>query len=614
VCRLTRTGRARIVLRFMSIELTRNFCIIAHIDHGKTTLSDRLLERTGTIHERDKQDQLLDSMDLERERGITIKAHPVTMRYTSKAGEDYRLNLLDTPGHVDFAYEVSRSLAACEGALLIVDAAQGVEAQTVANVHLAHKQGLTIVPVINKIDLPNADVPAVHKQLEEILAIPAEEALEASAKVGIGIEEILEAVVHRIPPPQKPTDETLRGLVFDSVFDIYRGVVAYVRVFSGGIEADQAVKLINNDARYEIKEVGVFTPKMLSQAKLEAGDVGYFIANIKSTADIKIGDTITDQRNPAREPLPGFQEIHPMVFSGIYPINTGDFEHLKTAIGKLRLNDSAFVYQPESSVALGFGFRCGFLGLLHMEIIQERLRREYDMDIIATSPSVIYEIETTRGETMLVDNPAHLPDPSVIEEIREPIVKAYLLCPNESIGDILQLILEKRGLMDHTESLDTRRVMLHCELPLNEILVDFNDKIKSITRGYGSMDYEHAGYRSAKLVKLDLLVNGEPVDAFSTIVHKDRAEARGRQLAAKLKEVIPRQLYQVAIQAAIGGKIIARESVSALRKNVTAKCYGGDITRKRKLLEKQKEGKKRMKSIGKINIPQEAFIQVLKAQ
>ena len=598
----------------MSIELTRNFCIIAHIDHGKTTLSDRLLERTGTIHERDKQDQLLDSMDLERERGITIKAHPVTMRYTSKAGDDYRLNLLDTPGHVDFAYEVSRSLAACEGALLIVDAAQGVEAQTVANVHLAHKQGLTIVPVINKIDLPNADVPAVHKQLEEILAIPAEEALEASAKVGIGIEEILEAVVQRIPPPQKPADETLRGLVFDSVFDIYRGVVAYVRVFSGGIEADQAVKLINNDARYEIKEVGVFTPKMLSQAKLEAGDVGYFIANIKSTADIKIGDTITDQRNPAREPLPGFQEIHPMVFSGIYPINTGDFEHLKTAIGKLRLNDSAFVYQPESSVALGFGFRCGFLGLLHMEIIQERLRREYDMDIIATSPSVIYEIETTRGETVLVDNPAHLPDPSVIEDIREPIVKGYVLCPNESIGDILQLILEKRGLMDHTESLDTRRVMLHCELPLNEILVDFNDKIKSITRGYGSMDYEHAGYRPAKLVKLDLLVNGEPVDAFSTIVHKDRAEARGRQLAAKLKEVIPRQLYQVAIQAAIGGKIIARESVSALRKNVTAKCYGGDITRKRKLLEKQKEGKKRMKSIGKINIPQEAFIQVLKAQ
>ena len=598
----------------MGLELTRNFCIIAHIDHGKTTLSDRLLERTGTIHERDKQDQLLDSMDLERERGITIKAHPVAMKYLAKSGETYRLNLLDTPGHVDFAYEVSRSLAACEGALLIVDAAQGVEAQTVANVHLAHKQGLTIVPVINKIDLPNADVPAVHRQLEEILAIPSEEALEASAKMGLGIEEILEAIVHRIPSPKEPADGILRALVFDSVFDVYRGVVGYVRVVSGKIEQGQAIKLMNNDTKYEIKEVGVFTPKMYEQARLNPGDVGYFIANIKTTADMKIGDTITDQRNPAREALPGFQEIHPMVFSGIYPINTGDFEHLKGAIAKLRLNDSAFVYAPESSVALGFGFRCGFLGLLHMEIIQERLRREYNMDIIATSPSVVYEIFTTRGETLLIDNPAHLPDPSLIDEIREPIVKAYVLCPNENIGDILQLILEKRGQMDHTETLDTRRVMLHCELPLNEILVDFNDKIKSMTRGYGSMDYEHFGYRAAKLVKLDVLVNGEPVDAFSMIVHRDRAEARGRQLAAKLKEVIPRQLYQVAIQAAIGGKIVARESVSALRKNVTAKCYGGDITRKRKLLEKQKEGKKRMKSIGKINIPQEAFIEVLKSQ
>jgi len=599
---------------FMGTELTRNFCIIAHIDHGKTTLSDRLLETTGTIHERDKQDQLLDSMDLERERGITIKAHPVTMNYRAKSGENYRLNLLDTPGHVDFAYEVSRSLAACEGALLIVDAAQGVEAQTVANVHLAHKQGLTIVPVINKIDLPNADVASVHRQLEEILAIPSEEAIHASAKMGTGIEEILEAIVHRIPSPEKPKDATLRALVFDSVFDVYRGVIGHVRVVSGKMEPGQAIRMMSNDGRYEIKEVGVFTPKMFVQPKLSAGDVGYFIANVKTIADMKIGDTITDQRNPARQALPGFQEIHPMVFSGIYPINTGDFEHLKTAIGKLRLNDSAFVYTPESSVALGFGFRCGFLGLLHMEIIQERLRREYDMDIIATSPSVIYEIETTRGETILIDNPAHLPDPSQIKEIREPIVKAYVLCPNENIGDLLQLILEKRGQMDHTETLDSRRVMLHCELPLNEILVDFNDKIKSITRGYGSMDYEHAGYRVAKLVKLDLLVNGEPVDAFSTIVHKDRAEGRGRQLASKLKEVIPRQLYQVAIQAAIGGKIIARESVSALRKNVTAKCYGGDITRKRKLLEKQKEGKKRMKSIGKINIPQEAFIEVLKAQ
>jgi len=598
----------------MAIELTRNFCIIAHIDHGKTTLSDRLLERTGTIQERERQDQLLDSMDLERERGITIKAHPVAMRYSSKDGETYRLNLLDTPGHVDFAYEVSRSLAACEGALLVIDAAQGVEAQTVANVHLAHKQGLTIIPVINKIDLPNADVASVQRQLEEILAIPAEEAIQASAKIGIGIDEILEAIVKRIPPPQSSPDNTLRALVFDSVFDVYRGVIGYVRVVSGTMEANHAIMLMSNNSRYEIKEVGVFTPKMRVQEQLNPGDVGYFIANIKSTADIKIGDTITDQRHPAREPLLGFQEIHPMVFSGIYPINTGDFEHLKTAIGKLRLNDSAFVYQPESSVALGFGFRCGFLGLLHMEIIQERLRREYNMDIIATSPSVVYEVVTTGDEKSLIDNPAHLPNPSIIREIREPIVSAYVLCPNENIGDILQLILEKRGQMERTESLDTRRVMLHCELPLNEILVDFNDKIKSITRGYGSMDYEHAGYRAAKLVKLDVLVNGEPVDAFSTIVHQDRAEARGRQLAAKLKEVIPRQLYAVAIQAAIGGKIIARETVSALRKNVTAKCYGGDITRKRKLLEKQKEGKKRMKSIGKINIPQEAFIEVLKAQ
>jgi GTP-binding protein LepA len=597
----------------MAIELTRNFCIIAHIDHGKTTLSDRLLETTGTIHDREKQDQLLDSMDLERERGITIKAHPVAMRYTAKDGQEYHLNLLDTPGHVDFAYEVSRSLAACEGALLIIDAAQGVEAQTVANVHLAHKQGLTIVPVINKIDLPNADLPSVHRQLEEILAIPAEEAIDCSAKMGIGIDEILEAVVHRIPPPPQPADNVLRALVFDSVFDIYRGVVAYVRVFSGKVETNQQIKVMSTDTRYEVKEVGVFTPKMFEQPTLQAGDVGYVIANIKTTSELKIGDTMTDLRHPAKKPLPGFQEIHPMVFSGIYPINTADFEHLKTAIGKLRMNDSAFVYQPESSVALGFGYRCGFLGLLHMEIIQERLRREYDMDIIATSPSVIYEILTTRGEVVQVDNPAHLPDPSVIEEIREPIVRAYILCPNESIGDILQLILEKRGTMDHTESLDTRRVMLHCELPLNEILVDFNDKIKSISRGYASMDYEHAGYRASKLVKLDLLVNGEPVDAFSTIVHRDRAESRGRQLASKLKEVIPSQLYQVAIQAAIGGKIVARETISALRKNVTAKCYGGDITRKRKLLEKQKEGKKRMKSIGKINIPQEAFIQVLKS-
>jgi len=592
--------------------LTRNFCIIAHIDHGKTTLSDRLLESTGTIADRDKQDQLLDSMDLERERGITIKAHPVTMNYSAKDGQTYRLNLLDTPGHVDFSYEVSRSLAACEGAILVVDAAQGVEAQTVANVHLALKQGLTIVPVINKIDLPNADIPTVRKQLEEILAIPADEAILASAKTGLGIEEILEAIVARIPAPPVQTDEKLRTLIFDSVFDIYRGVVAYSRVFSGTITPGQAVRLMSTGKSYEVKEVGVFTPKPLARESLEEGDVGYYIANIKSTAEIKIGDTLTDQRNPAPEPLPGFQEIHPMVFSGIYPINTADFEHLKTAMGKLQINDSAFVYQAENSVALGFGFRCGFLGLLHMEIVQERLRREFDMDIIATYPSVVYEVAQTNGEKVEVDNPAHLPDPSVIAEIREPVVECFVMCPNENIGDMMQLIMEKRGDVQNTESLDIRRVMLTAIMPLNEILVDFNDKIKSLTHGYGSMDYEYSGYRPADLVKLDMLVNSEPVDAFSSIVHRDKAEGRGRLLAAKLKEVIPQQLFQVSIQAAIGGRIIARENVSALRKNVTAKCYGGDITRKRKLLEKQKEGKKRMKAIGKVNIPQEAFIEVLK--
>ena len=595
----------------MSIERTRNFCIIAHIDHGKTTLSDRLLESTGTIAERDKQDQLLDSMDLERERGITIKAHPVTMKYKASDGHDYRLNLLDTPGHVDFSYEVSRSLAACEGALLVVDAAQGVEAQTVANVHLALKQGLTIVPVINKIDLPNADIPTAKRQLEEILAIPADEAIVASAKMGLGISEILEAVVHRIPAP-RAHDETLRGLVFDSVFDGYRGVVAYVRVATGTIMPGMGVKFMSTNQNYEIKEVGVFIPKMLPQPRLHAGDVGYFIANIKSTADIRIGETLTDSRKPAQEPLPGFQEVHPMVFSGIYPINTADFEHLKAAMSKLQLNDSAFVFQPESSVALGFGFRCGFLGLLHMEIIQERLRREYSMDIIATYPSVVYEVIKTNGEHIEVDNPASLPDMSVVAEIREPMVKCFLMVPNGNIGDMMQLVLDKRGNVEHTESLDARRVMITASLPLNEILVDFHDKIKTLTRGYGSMDYEPSGYREADLVKLEMLVNGEPVDAFSSIVHRDKADSRGRSLAAKLKEVIPPQLYQVAIQAAIGGKIIARENVNALRKNVTAKCYGGDITRKRKLLEKQKEGKKRMKAIGSVNIPQEAFIQVLK--
>ncbi|HLB34265.1 MAG: elongation factor 4 [Verrucomicrobia bacterium RIFCSPHIGHO2_12_FULL_41_10] len=590
---------------------TRNFCIIAHIDHGKTTLSDRLLEFTGTIANRDKQDQLLDSMDLERERGITIKAHPVTMEYKARNGQTYLLNLLDTPGHVDFAYEVSRSLAACEGALLIVDAAQGVEAQTVANVHLALQQGLTVIPIINKIDLPNADLPNVKKQLEEILAIPGDEAIAASAKAGIGIEDILEAVIARIPPPPAG-DGILRALVFDSLFDIYRGVVGYIRIFSGNLKPGQQVRLMSTNQSYDTKEVGIFTPKMTGTATMKAGDVGYFIGNIKTTAEMKIGDTLTDARHSAKEPLPGFKEVQPMVYSGIYPINTADLEPLKMAMSKLQLNDAAFVFQPESSVALGFGFRCGFLGLLHMEIIQERLRREYGMDIIATYPSVVYEVEKTNGELLLVDNPANLPDMSVVKEIREPVVKCFVMVPNENIGDIMQIMMDKRGTVESTESVDTRRVMISATIPLNEILVDFHDKIKSVTRGYGSMDYEPAGYRADKLVKLEMLVNGDPVDAFSSIVHRDKAESRGRALATKLKEVIPTQLYQVAIQATIGGKIVARESISAQRKNVIAKCYGGDITRKRKLLEKQKEGKKRMKSIGTVNIPQDAFIQVLK--
>jgi GTP-binding protein LepA len=613
---LTRTRCSPIIPAFfMAIAHTRNFCIIAHIDHGKTTLSDRLLETTGTIQKRESQEQLLDAMDLERERGITIKAHPIAMDYTAKNGTRYKLNLSDTPGHVDFSYEVSRSLAACEGALLIIDAAQGVEAQTVANVHLAEKQGLKLIPVINKIDLPNADVEAAKKQLEDILAIPAEEAILASAKAGIGIHEILEAIIERIPQPKGDPEGRLQALTFDSHFDTYRGVVIYIRIVEGSIKAGDPVKLMATNSNYEVKEVGVFKPqhpKFFAREKLIAGDIGYVIANIKTSAEVKVGDTLTSSRQPADKPLPGFQVVQPMVFSGIYPINTADFERLKAAIAKLQLNDAAFQFMAESSVALGFGFRCGFLGLLHMEIILERLRREFDMDIIATYPSVIYEVARTNGEVLRIDNPDQLPDPSVIEEIREPMVRCFVMIPNEYISPIMQLIMEKRGEVSHTESIDTKRVMLTTEIPLNEILVDFVDKMKSITRGYGSMDYEQAGYKPAKLVKLEMLVNNEPVDAFSCIVHREKAESRGRALAAKLKEVIPQQLYQVAIQAAIGGKIIARESVSALRKNVTAKCYGGDITRKRKLLEKQKEGKKRMKAVGSVNIPQEAFIQVLR--
>ncbi|HEY2574282.1 MAG TPA: translation elongation factor 4 [Verrucomicrobiaceae bacterium] len=596
----------------MPISRTRNFSIIAHIDHGKTTLSDRLLEFTHTITKREQQDQLLDSMDLERERGITIKAHPVTMNYKARDGHVYKLNLLDTPGHVDFSYEVSRSLAACEGALLLVDASQGVEAQTVANLNLAMQQKLHVIPVINKIDLPSADVEKCKRQLEDILQLSADEAVPASAKMGIGIEDILEAVIRLIPPPKDPHDGYLRASVFDSIFDSYRGVVSYVRIFSGSIVRGQKIRMMSTGLDYEVKDVGIFKPKMLTVDKLHVGDVGYLIANVKTTADVKIGDTVTESRHPAKEPLPGFKEIHPLVFSGIYPVSADDFEKLKMAVGKLQINDSAFTYMAESSAALGFGFRCGFLGLLHMEIVQERLRREFQMDVISTYPSVIYEVTKTNGDEIIVDNPAFLPPAQEIEEIREPMVKVYLMVPNEYIGDMMQLVMEKRGQMDHTETLDDRRVLLHCLLPLNEILVDFNDKLKSITRGYGSMDYEHSGYQPSDLVKMDMLIANEPVDAFACIVHRSKAESRGRALAAKLKEVIPQQLFVVAIQAAIGGKIIARESISASRKDVTAKCYGGDITRKRKLLEKQKEGKKRMKAVGRVNIPQEAFIEVLK--
>lgn len=597
----------------MSTNLTRNFSIIAHIDHGKTTLSDRLLEYTNTISDREKQDQLLDAMDLEREKGITIKSHPVTMHYRAKDGKTYKLNLLDTPGHVDFSYEVSRSLAACEGAILIVDAAQGVEAQTLANMHLAMDQGLTIVPVINKIDLPSANLPGVYRQLEDVVCIPREEAIKASAKTGVGIEDILEAIVTRMPPPVESEDNLLRALVFDSVYDAYRGVVSYVRVVSGQVKRGMRVRLFATDETYEVKEVGIFTPKMQRTDTLESGDVGYIIANMKSAADVKIGDTYTDTTNPCKEPLAGFKEIHPMVFSGIYPVDSSDFEALKAAMAKLQINDAAFTYSAESSIALGFGFRCGFLGLLHMEIIQERLRREFNMDVISTYPSVIFEVTRTAGEEILVDNPSILPEPQEIQEIREPLVRVFIIIPGDYIGDVMQLILEKRGAIEHTETIDDTRVMITGTLPLAEILVDFNDKLKSMTRGYGSMDYEHAGYRAANLIKMDMMIAGEPVDAFSMIVHRDKAESRGRELASKLKEVIPKQLFTVAIQACIGGKIIARESISAMRKNVTAKCYGGDVTRKRKLLEKQKEGKKRMKAIGRVNIPQDAFIRVLKS-
>ena len=596
----------------MSLDHIRNFCIIAHVDHGKTTLSDRLLEHTKTIEKRQMKEQLLDAMDLEREKGITIKCHPVTMNFTAPDGKQYILNLIDTPGHVDFAYEVSRSLAACEGAVLLIDASQGVEAQTVANATLAMNQGLEIVPVINKVDLPSARPEEARRQVEDILTIPAQDAVLASGKSGIGIDDIFAAIIKRVPPPRWSDYPQHRALVFDSLFDSYKGVISYVRIFSGTFKAGQTIELMYNGVRSVIKEVGVFSPKMKPQDELGPGCVGYIVINIREVADVKVGDTITLASDPAKEPVPGFKEVSPMVFSGIYPLDTADYEKLKTSLAKLAINDSSLTYTAESSTALGFGFRCGFLGLLHMEIVQERLRREYDLDILSTYPSVVYKVFTTDGVEHVLDNPVAMPDPSAIEHIEEPTIRAHIHIPGTSIGDMLTLVQEKRGICERTETIDGDRVVLVCLLPLNEILVDFNDRMKSITRGYGSMDYELGEYVTSDLVKMDIRVNEEPVDAFSSIVHASKAEGRGRALCEKLKELLPRQLFKIAIQAAIGSKVIARETIGSVGKDVTAKCYGGDITRKRKLLEKQKEGKKRMKQIGKVDIPQEAFIKILK--
>ncbi len=593
-------------------KLIRNFSIIAHIDHGKSTLADRLIEATQTVQVRDLQEQLLDDMDLERERGITIKSHPVKMDYHAKDGQTYEFNLIDTPGHVDFAYEVSRSLSACEGALLILDATQGVQAQTVANVNLAMSHDLAIIPIINKIDLPASNVEMCLEQLEDLLAIPSEDALCVSAKTGEGVPPVLEAIIRLIPPPEQE-DDGVKGLVFDTSFDAFRGVVTYLRMFSGSLKRGDKIKLVSTGLESEVKEVGVFSPDMQATKTLSAGSVGYIIPNIKKPTDAKMGDTVTTNKNHCEKVLDGFQEIMPMVFSGIYPIDTSDYEALKLSMSKLQLNDAAFQYSPESSVALGFGFRCGFLGLLHMEIIQERLRREYDMDIIATYPSVVYDVYLRDGTLVKVDNPVHLPDPSLIERIEEPIIKANIMIPKEYIGGIMNLVMNKRGYCTHTESIDGNHVAITAELPMHEILIDFHDKLKSITRGYGSMNYEPLRYNPDKLVKLEILLNEEAIDAFASIVHIDNARERGRIMTERLKDVIPQQMFKVPIQAAVGGKVVARETIRALRKNVLAKCYGGDISRKRKLLEKQKAGKKRMKQVGSVSIPQEAFVAVLKS-
>ncbi|KYO65154.1 translation elongation factor 4 [Thermovenabulum gondwanense] len=593
-------------------ERIRNFCIIAHIDHGKSTLADRLLEFTGTISQREMKEQVLDRMDIERERGITIKAQAVRMIYKADDGLEYLLNLIDTPGHVDFNYEVSRSLAACEGALLVVDATQGIEAQTLANTYLALEHNLEIIPVINKIDLPSAHPEEVKKEIEEVIGLPADDALLISAKEGIGIKEVLEAVVKKIPAPKGSEDDPLRALIFDSLYDSYKGAIAFVRVMEGSIKPGQTIKMMSTGKTFLVTEVGIFSPDMETTDCLRAGEVGYVVAGIKNVKDTRVGDTITDAERPAQNPLPGYKKAVPMVFSGMYPADGEDYEKLKEALEKLQLNDAALYFEPETSAALGFGFRCGFLGLLHMEIIQERLEREYDINMITTAPSVVYKIKKTDGEEIMVDNPTNFPDPSKIEYIEEPFVEAQIMLPTEYVGPVMELCQDKRGIFKDMQYINEKRVILRYHMPLLEIIYDFFDQLKSRTRGYASLDYEFIGYFKSDLCKVDILVNGEIVDALSFIVHKDKAYYRARQIVEKLKEVIPRQLFEIPIQAAIGGRIIARETIKALRKNVLAKCYGGDVTRKKKLLEKQKEGKKRMRQFGKVELPQEAFMSVLK--